>query len=52
MYYLTYAFEHGVEGELAETLGGLTLVVIVSSAIVHGVSVTPVMTRYGRRASA
>jgi NhaP-type Na+/H+ or K+/H+ antiporter len=52
IYYLTYAYEHGVEGELAETLGELTLVVIVCSAIVHGISVTPIMTWYSRRAGA
>jgi NhaP-type Na+/H+ or K+/H+ antiporter len=52
IYYLTYAIEHGLEGRHAETIAGLTLVVIVSSAIVHGISVTPLMTWYGRRAEA
>lgn len=51
IYYLTYAYEHGVEGELAETMGELTLVVIVCSAIFHGVTVTPVMNWYNRRAA-
>ena len=46
--YLTYAYDHGVDGELAETLGELTLVVIACSAIVHGISVTPIMNWYSR----
>lgn len=49
IYYLTYAIEHGLEGDDAETIANLTLVVIVSSAIVHGVSVTPLMNWYERR---
>jgi NhaP-type Na+/H+ or K+/H+ antiporter len=49
IYYLTYAIEHGVEGELADTLGELTLVTIVCSAIFHGVTVTPIMNWYNRR---
>jgi NhaP-type Na+/H+ or K+/H+ antiporter len=52
IYYLTYAYEHGVEGELARTLGELTLVVIVCSAIFHGITVTPIMNWYSRRGGA
>ena len=48
IYYLTSAIEHGLDGPDAETIAGLTLVVIVSSAIVHGISVTPLMTWYSR----
>jgi NhaP-type Na+/H+ or K+/H+ antiporter len=50
LYYLTYAIEHGVAEPLAGQLAAITLAVIASSVVVHGVSVTPLMERYGRRA--
>jgi len=46
LYYLMYAIVHGVDGEVAETLIGLTLGVVVASIVAHGVSVTPLMKRY------
>ena len=49
LYYLTYAIEHGVAEPLAGQLAALTLAVIASSVVVHGISVTPLMERYGRR---
>ena len=49
LYYLAYALHHGVGGELAPTLAATTLAVTVVSIVVHGVSVTPLMTRYERR---
>ncbi len=49
IYYLTYAIDHGLETDYAETIASLTLVVIVSSIIFHGVTVTPLMNWYGRR---
>lgn len=50
LYYLFYAVVHGVEGPVAERLLGLVLTVVTVSAVVHGVSVTPVMTWYQKRA--
>ncbi len=49
LYYLFYAMGHGVEGNLARRLLGVTLAVVAASIVVHGVSVTPIMERYGRR---
>jgi sodium/hydrogen antiporter len=46
LYYLSYAIEHGLPDPLVDTLVGLTMAVVVSSIIVHGVSVTPLMARY------
>lgn len=47
-YYLMYALEHGVEQPLAERLTAITFTVIATSALVHGVSVTPLMRRFNR----
>jgi NhaP-type Na+/H+ or K+/H+ antiporter len=46
IYYLMYAITHGVSVESARMLRGLTLAVVASSVVVHGVSVTPLMRRY------
>ncbi len=46
LYYLCFAISHGLPGQHVETLVGLTLGVVVTSIIVHGVSVTPLMARY------
>jgi sodium/hydrogen antiporter len=46
IYYLMYAIVHGVAGETATLLTGLTLAVVATSVVVHGVSVTPLMRRY------
>ncbi len=51
LYYLTYAIEHGVAEPLAGHLAAVTLTVIAASAVVHGISVTPLMDRYGRRSN-
>ena len=50
LYYLMYALNHGVKGELAATLVGLTLSVMVASIVLHGISVTPMMAAYERAA--
>ncbi|MBC8086337.1 MAG: cation:proton antiporter [Phycisphaerae bacterium] len=47
-YYLMYSLQHGVQGALAERLIAITFTVIVASAVVHGISVTPLMRRYDR----
>ena len=49
LYYLMYAIVHGLNRDVAETLIGLTLGVIVASIVAHGVSVTPLMKRYRAR---
>jgi sodium/hydrogen antiporter len=46
IYYLGWAVEHGLDPTLATQLAGLTLVVVATSVVVHGVSVTPLMRRY------
>lgn len=48
MYYLMYVISHGVDGPIASDLIGLTIAVIVASIVLHGVSVTPLMSRYQR----
>ena len=46
LYYLMFAIEHGLEPQQAERFVALTLSIIAVSVVVHGVSVTPMMTRY------
>jgi sodium/hydrogen antiporter len=48
IYYLMYAIVHGVPDPLASWLTGMTLAVVTTSVIVHGISVTPLMQRYER----
>jgi NhaP-type Na+/H+ or K+/H+ antiporter len=49
LYYLMYAINKGLDRELADTLTALTLSVVVTSVVVHGVSVTPLMAAYESR---
>ncbi|MDO9072810.1 MAG: cation:proton antiporter [Rubrivivax sp.] len=49
LYYLTYALNHGLPAAHADTLMALTVAVVVTSIVVHGVSVTPLMALYRRR---
>jgi sodium/hydrogen antiporter len=49
LYYLTYAINRGVSGPLADQLTLLTLLVVVTSIVMHGISVTPLMAAYERR---
>lgn len=46
LYYLMFAINHGVPASLAEPLIALTLSVVVTSIVVHGISVTPMMAAY------
>jgi sodium/hydrogen antiporter len=48
LYYLMYAINHGLPSALADQLVALTLSVVVTSIVVHGVSVTPMMAAYER----
>ncbi len=52
VYYLAYALSQGVPAEAAQTLADITLVVVATSIVVHGVSVTPLMRRYSARTGA
>ncbi|HYF21080.1 MAG TPA: sodium:proton antiporter, partial [Ramlibacter sp.] len=49
LYYLMYAINHGLPPDLAAQLVGLAMAVVVSSIVLHGVSVTPLMAVYERR---
>ena len=49
LYYLMYAINHDLDRAVAEQLLSVTLVVIVCSVVVHGVSVTPMMNLYEKR---
>jgi NhaP-type Na+/H+ or K+/H+ antiporter len=49
VYYLTYAMQHGLPETLGRTLAALVLAAVAVSAVVHGISVTPLMRRYTRR---
>jgi sodium/hydrogen antiporter len=46
LYYLAYAFGHGLKGEAAEQIAWITYTTIVVSVIVHGISATPFMKWY------
>lgn len=48
LYYLTYALNHGVEGPLAERFAQIVVTVVACSIVVHGITVTPVLSRYER----
>jgi sodium/hydrogen antiporter len=48
LFYLTFAINNGVSGELADQLTALTLAVVVTSIVLHGISVTPMMAAYER----
>lgn len=49
IFYLMFALNHGVTGPLAQGLLNLTLVTVVASILVHGISVLPLMTWYASR---
>jgi NhaP-type Na+/H+ or K+/H+ antiporter len=50
LYYLFYAIQHGFVGSEADYLVDLTFTVIAASAVLHGMTVTPLMNRYGAMA--
>ncbi len=49
IYYLTYAIEHGLPEDDAEQMTALVLTVVAISIVVHGITVTPLMSRYERQ---
>jgi NhaP-type Na+/H+ or K+/H+ antiporter len=46
LYYLAFALTHGLHGPDARALADAALLVVATSIVVHGVSVTPLMSRY------
>lgn len=50
IYYLMYAISHGLSGPLAAEITALTLTVVAVSIVLHGMTVTPLMNLYARRA--
>jgi NhaP-type Na+/H+ or K+/H+ antiporter len=49
LYYLMFAVTHGLEEDLAREMIGLTLTVVASSVVIHGMTVTPLMAWYNQR---
>lgn len=49
IYYLMFAIEHGLPSDIAHQLTAITLTTVAISVVLHGISVTPLMERYGRR---
>jgi sodium/hydrogen antiporter len=49
IYYLAFALTHGVPSATGRVLADFTLVVVTSSILLHGLSVTPLMRWYARR---
>ncbi len=50
IYYVMHAVGHGLAPDLAERLVRLTLCTVVASIVLHGITVTPLMRVYLRRA--
>ena len=48
LYYLSYALNHGLTGEMADQAVAVVITVVTCSIVVHGISVTPILTRYER----
>ena len=51
LYYLSYALVHGLEYDLAAELAAITLTTIAVSIVVHGITVTPLMSWYENRSN-
>ncbi len=49
LYYLSYAMGQGLEGETAEKIAWIVFLTIVISAILHGITATPLMDWYQLR---
>jgi NhaP-type Na+/H+ or K+/H+ antiporter len=50
IYYLMYAINHGLQGDLTRDLIQITAVVVALSILVHGTSVKPLMDRFWKKA--
>jgi NhaP-type Na+/H+ or K+/H+ antiporter len=51
IYYLMFALNHGLSGSPADQVINITLSAVAASIILHGISVTPLMSLYTRRQS-
>ncbi|AFZ03347.1 cation:proton antiporter [Calothrix sp. PCC 6303] len=51
LYYLAYAFGHGLEGKAGEQIAWITYTTIVMSVIIHGITSTPLMNWYESKIS-
>ena len=51
IFYLMYAINHGLPEPLATKLVAITLTTVAASILLHGISVTPLMSLYARRKS-
>jgi sodium/hydrogen antiporter len=51
LYYLAYSVNHGLPDELAARLTALTLTTIAVSIVVHGITVTPLMSGYRQKSA-
>ena len=49
IYYLMFAINHGIAPSLATEFISITLLVVATSVVVHGISVTPLMNLYANR---
>lgn len=49
LYYLSYAFEQGLSGDLGEEIAWIVYFTVVISIILHGISATPLLTWYEQR---
>ena len=49
IFYLMYAINHGLPEPLAKELIAITLTTVAASVLLHGISVTPLMSLYTRR---
>lgn len=49
IYYVMYAINHGLPRPLAEEIMAYTLLIVATSVVLHGISVTPLMEQYARR---
>ncbi len=49
IYYVMYAINHGLPRQLAEDMMAYTLIIVATSIVLHGISVTPLMDRYAQR---
>ena len=49
IYYLMFAIVHGLEEDLARDMIDLTLTVVASAVVIHGITVSPMMAWYNRQ---
>ncbi len=49
VFYLMFAISHGLPSPVAEQLINITLIAVIASVVLHGISVTPLMALYGQR---